>query len=109
MTEPPAPLVQAWQAAATDLGIEVQAPYLVGDAVFAARVLGFGSARGTLVDWMGSGNSHATADTFYVSCVDPKAYGSYDRRLFQETLDYWGWAGDLSSAPGWYTGRQWSE
>ena len=110
---PPAALVDAWHRASDDLGFVVIAPYTPQDdpksSCFAAKVKNFGSSAGTVVDWIGSGNSHewVKQQGFYVSTVNAAAYEEFDASLFRETLDDWGWTGD-GAAPGWYTGRAWS-
>jgi hypothetical protein len=42
----------------------------------------------------------------YCSEVDEAAYSKYDRELFTETLSDWGWFGDASAFPDWYTGPE---
>jgi hypothetical protein len=106
MSTPPDDLVRAWLEAAEDLGIDVTAPYAVGDQTFGALIAGFGAGRGTVVDWQGSDNTTAdlAAAGYYLSIVSPQAYGVYARDLFRETLDDWGWHGDPQHQPPWYTG-----
>ncbi len=41
----------------------------------------------------------------YCSEVDEEAYSQYNRELFVETLNDWGWFGDSSAIPEWYTGH----
>ena len=77
---------------------------------FVALVHGFGSTCGTLVglpdDWETLGNV-AEEHGFYFSYLYPP-YESYERQHFIDTLDDWGWAGDETKAPVWYTGKPWS-
>jgi hypothetical protein len=36
------------------------------------------------------------------------SYATFDRKLFIETLNDWGWFAQDRAAPHWYTGRPWS-
>lgn len=36
------------------------------------------------------------------------AYADYDREVFVDTLNDWGWFGDAQRAPAWFTGRPWT-
>jgi hypothetical protein len=106
-------LSSAWRDAATDLGIEVVAPFKPADASAAciAWVPNFGSSHGTVVVGRrtADGNIRYMADSrgMYYSEVDEAEYGRYDRDLFVATLNDWGWHGDPSAVPGWYTGEAW--
>jgi hypothetical protein len=109
-----AKITQTLLIAAEDLGIEVTAPYIIEAAgerfTFVALAHGFGSPCGTLVglpdDWETLGDV-AEEYGFYFSCLYPP-YESYERQHFIDTLDDWGWAGDETKAPVWYTGKPWS-
>lgn len=110
MPAPPDDLVRAWLDAAQDLGITVAAPYSVGQQVFVALVEDFGRDKGTVVDWLGSGNDTRAlaAEGYFVSALNPTPYAPYDREQYRETLDDWGWQRDPENAPSWYTGRPWT-
>lgn len=111
-------LVRAWRQAAADLGIVVLSPFTLtadsdGGAVeCVALVEQFGSPNGTVV--MGRHDSAeqarvaAKAQGRFFSLIDEASYSLYDRSLFIETLDDWGWFGEIRQAPGWYTGQSWS-
>lgn len=108
----------AWRRAATDLGIDVVAPYEVVDQTtgVSARALAFvpqfGSPAGTLVIGSTASDSQclawARAEGAFVSIVNEGAYADYDRKLFVDTLDDWGWFGAAQSTPAWYQGRSWT-
>jgi hypothetical protein len=110
VTTPPDELVVAWRQAAGDLGVEVSAPYSTHGHHFVALVEGFGSPRGTVIDWLGSGNTTAAlaGDGYYVSCINPEAYQVYERAVFAATLDDWGWRGEVADRPRWLTGQPWT-
>jgi hypothetical protein len=72
----------------------------------------FGGPNGTIVLRLdGQHNDEviraAKADGCYVSIVRGDSYRTYDRKLFVETLDDWGWFGDPQAPPRWYTGTAW--
>ncbi len=46
----------------------------------------------------------AKAESLYFSSLNPDVYGTFDRDLFIETLNDWGWFGAESNQPAWYTG-----
>ncbi|MGA8246029.1 MAG: hypothetical protein WB797_03925 [Nocardioides sp.] len=103
----------AWRDAAADLAIDVTAPYEPeGDGQpVVARVAGFGSSQGTIVVGRSSAGEGirdiASSRGMHCSEIDEATYSRYDRDLFVETLNDWGWYGEPSAAPEWYTGKPW--
>lgn len=106
-------LSSAWQVASSELGIGVTAPFGLADgsAMCVAWISGFGSAQGTVIVGRNSPNrtarSIAESQGMHYCEIDEETYSSYDRNLFVATLNDWGWHGDSSAAPGWYTGEPW--
>jgi hypothetical protein len=111
-------LVRAWRQAAEDLAIVVRSPFTLaassdGGAIECiALIEHFGSPNGTVVVGR-HGSSEparlmAKAQGRFFSLIDEASYSSYDRSFFIETLNDWGWFGELSQAPEWYTGQAWS-
>ncbi len=104
-------LVSAWRDAARDLGVDVRAPFNLPDVSTPcfAWVTSFGSSHGTVVTGRRSANEDiraiAESRSMYCSEIDEESYSRYDRDLFVETLNDWGWYGDLSAVPEWYTGQ----
>ena len=103
----------AWRQAPQDLKIRVVAPFELmaesGTAErFEAHILDFGGPNGTVV-----GNSDTKWDDimkrlgYYLSSLFP-SYRTYDRQLFIDRLNDWGWFGEKGKEPPWYTGRPWS-
>lgn len=100
-------LNRSWREAADDLGIEVETS---GEAIV---VLSFGRRQGTLC-WM----LHAAPGAEDLRSVAKQrgmfwselssSYLRYDRDLFIDTLNDWGWCGE-KEPPSWYTGKPWSE
>ena len=105
-------IADAWRRAADDLGIEVVAPVEVGNLTGIAHITSFGAPGGTIVLRRGGQltaeiTSAAKANGYFVSIVNGDSYQTYDRGLFIETLDDWGWFGDPTAPPRWYTGAPW--
>jgi hypothetical protein len=106
-------LAAIWREAAGDLGIDVAAPHILLDDAEAvtcvAWVKDFGSAAGTAVGVMHRHQPEvarlAKKLGLYVSFINPDVYRSFDRDLFIETLNDWGWFGTDGGAPSWYTGH----
>jgi hypothetical protein len=38
-----------------------------------------------------------------------ETYGEFDRQLFEQTLNDWGWYGADEARPPWYTGAAWTD
>ena len=104
-------LSSAWRDAAADLGVEVTAPFNIADAQCIAWVEHFGSSRGTVVVGRRTSGlairAAANSQAMFYSEVDEAEYGQYDRDIFVATLNDWGWHGDPSVTPEWYTGEPW--
>jgi hypothetical protein len=127
MDAPPTPdeqLTEAWRQAATDLGIEVAAPFAVSmgdrELLCIALVRCFGGRKGALLlplEAMGdiftntekarAANARLTELGYFCSLLG-ESYQHYDREHFVDTLNDWGWLGEPEAAPDWYTGRTWT-
>ena len=44
---------------------------------------------------------------YYCSALNFEHYKNYDRQYFIDTLNDWGYFGDASKKPHWYTGQSW--
>lgn len=112
------PLSDVWRVAGAELGIEIVAPFRLVDSEsgeaeqFLAFVAHFGSPRGTVVVGRHAASSRARALArargMFISMVDERSYSEYERELFVDTLNDWGWFGDEESTPHWFTGRPWT-
>ena len=108
------PVSVAWREAATDLGIEVVAPFemVLEDGTqetFPALIKHFGRPLGTVVESYLTGDDRfwkfsavADAGGYYYSQLNPEVYGSYSRPTFIDTLVDWGWADPNAAPPQWY-------
>jgi hypothetical protein len=113
MRQKPNPMAQAWLDASKDLGIRVVHPFtFTTKAGVSATTQGvylpdFGSAAGTLLlcrfdpDEL---DDLADDTDFYQSGLNPYHYEPYQREIYIETLNDFGWFGSQSEVPAWYTG-----
>jgi hypothetical protein len=102
-------LVAAWRSAAEDLRLQLVAPYLLdngdGELVWVEGYLpDFGSRNGMVFTALKRGK---ISTKLYQSQISA-SYDTYDRNLFIDTLNDWGWFGQPDTAPNWYTGAVWS-
>jgi hypothetical protein len=103
----------AWTQAAADLEIRVVAPFTLtttnGEPIlFEAHILDCGGPKGLIVGNQESEFGGARkASGYYYSNLYP-GYRRYDRQLFVDTLNDWGWFGEKGAEPTWYTGKSWS-
>lgn len=107
----------AWRAAASDLGIRVATPFVLERSrhreqlEFIALIHEFGSRAGTVVIGIGKESSSlkeaADYAGYFFSALNLDCYGRYDRQLFIDTLNDWGYFG-LAPPPSWYTGIAWT-
>jgi hypothetical protein len=108
----------AWRVAASDLGLDVVAPYRLVDPTSdepidcVALVRAFGCAEGAILLDLGSTTSaqHDAASRlgYFATRINVVAYSNYERTAFVDTLNDWGWFGPEGQRPGWYTGQPWT-
>ena len=106
-------LADAWRAASEALGVEILAPYSFewkGDVFDClAFVPLFGGTKGTVVEALHEPGfdadprlrAAAQEAGYFVSSVNTEAYSTYDKQLFVETLQDWGYFGPAEQAPPW--------
>jgi hypothetical protein len=107
---------QKWREASQDLGFDFLAPFTLPDGedtlAYVGLVAEFGSTRGTLIiddsekESMSRLMRIASERGYGCSCMS-MSYGAYDRKVFIELLNEWGWCGSPDRTPSWYT--EWSE
>ncbi len=104
-------LIEAWQSASEDLGIEIETNFVLnteeGKVNYPVFVKNFGRKRGTIV-----ARHELFLDfpmpkhkQYYISAVNAEIYSNYNREYFIETLEDWGYFGSDSNKPIWYEGR----
>jgi hypothetical protein len=101
-------LQSAWMDAASDLGIDVVAPFDLPwlgsrNLIYVALVPGFGEARGTLViETLDDQRIKAAQSAGYAfSCMGSQLYRRYERTIFRSVLEGWGWRGPEDRRPAW--------
>ncbi len=108
-------MAAAWQEAAADLGVGYEAGGTLaasngGSYAYVGVLPDFGGPRGTMIFaddadlWT---RGRAVEELGYRWSVLSDSYERYDRTLFADTLDDWGWSGE-GDPPAWYTGKPWS-
>lgn len=103
----------AWRQTATELGIRVVAPVELstenGETEwFEAHILDFGGPKGTIVAKLDGGLDDIRTRLGYFPSNLSSTYRVYVREYFIDTLNDWGWFGELGNEPLWYTGKPWS-
>src|SRR5258708_7142672 len=92
---------ESCRLAANDLDLPIVSPFVLmgtdGKTLpFIALFERFGSDRGVLIcmadDWLAK-NSIATELGYFCSGLHPNSYSEYDRRLWIESFEEWGWRG----------------
>jgi hypothetical protein len=111
------PMAQAWLDAANDLGIRVQHPFtFTTPAGVTATTQGvflpdFGGPDGTLLTCRFDADDvyeFAEQTPYFRSALNPHSYEPYCRELYIDTLNDWGWFGDPSNRPSWFTAAPWT-
>ena len=107
-------LVEQWQMAARDLGVQVTAPVELRDAdgrsfTCEALVHCFGSPRGVVVvspktERRVRGHLRSMGDKLWVS-QSGRRLTAYNRNDFINELLDWQWFGEVGRAPEWYRER----
>lgn len=105
-------LISAWRKAEKDLLIKIIAPFDLTDENgqeinYWLLVKDFGSKHGTLILSADDTTDFGIAEKhgYYCSALNTKSYDKYDRELFIDTLNDWGYFGDEANKPKWYNGE----
>lgn len=109
MTKKEIKVVGAWREAAADLGFRFTSPYIAtaknGQHFEALGLVHeFGGQIGTLISADPDADPYPPAAEGYgVSYLAWNGYALYDRESWIEMLDDWGFWGERSRAPAWYS------
>lgn len=104
-------LIEAWQQASEDLGIEIETNYVLdteeGKADYPVFVKNFGRKKGTIVarHELFIDFPMPVHKDYYISAVNAEIYSNYNREYFIGTLEDWGYFGPDSIKPSWYKER----
>ncbi|MBI3715534.1 MAG: hypothetical protein HY255_06035 [Betaproteobacteria bacterium] len=109
-------ITSAFSEAATQLGFGFKPGFALklpngGVIGTLGLVVNFGSNLGTLLFAESSRPSKIEQDQikdagYYYSLLFPH-YSKFDERLFEDTLNDWGYFGSEVQRPEWYTGKSW--
>ena len=101
----------SWTDAAKDLGVSIDTSFLFNGSEI-ILIKSYGSKLGTLIVPIESRIKIDFEDLknkgFYVSQLGD-GYKKYNKDLFIDTLNDWGYFGSESLKPIWYNGKPWSE
>ena len=107
-------LAHAWLEAGKDLGVNVIHSYDLESQEqiyhYIVLITDFGSAKGTLILSLEADKSaikKGSEEGFFVSQLSEDSYGFYNKSSFIDTLNDWGYFGERSACPLWYTGEVW--
>ena len=103
-------LYEAWEEAAKDLNLTIRFPIKKERNGMGILILHFGSPKGTIVTGFETGADFKVElnKGYYFSQLD-KTYENYDRSLFIDTLNDWGYFGGSENKPKWYSFKPWNE
>jgi hypothetical protein len=103
-------LLESCRAAGIEFYIKVISPFVLSDKGgvahdFIALFPNLGTEKGALVchfdDWP-TKNPIAAAYGYYCSGLHAGSYSQYDRSLWKDTLQEWGWCGSCEDRPMWW-------
>jgi len=106
-----AEILAAWLEASRDLGIRVIAPFSIPVGIgefleFEAHLPDFGGPKGLVFGSTDRDDGHDTRGRLGYAWSDGSSmYKKYDRQLFVDTLNDWGWFGERGRDPSWHTGK----
>jgi hypothetical protein len=109
-------IINSWREASDDLNIKIQTPFVLATTdnrriEFELLIEKFGNDKGAIILSTDNMTEFETAREYgyYCSALNPDTYAAYDRQHFIDTLNDWGYYGDKSQSPDWYTGQAWTE
>lgn len=109
-------LINAWREASKDLKINIQSPFILliednRNLRFDILIEDFGQPKGTIILLVDDMTDFNTPEKYgyYCSALNPLSYANYDRQLFIDTLNDWGYFGNNNEKPDWYSGQPWTD
>ena len=107
--------IDSWKIAANDLNIRIHTQFVIKindtqDFKCPVFIEHFGSKLGTVIFSINDRlDFKLLKESGYCSALNPASYSNYKRDLFIDTLNDWGFFGDQSNKPEWYTGEPWND
>ena len=109
-------IIDSWKTAANDLNIKIQSPFLITTRhnkkiKFDLLIEHFGCQKGIVIMSISKihGLKAIKEHGYSYSAINFGRYSIYNRQLFIDTLNDWGYFGDLSNTPEWYTVQAWTK
>lgn len=111
-----AKIIESWKTAEKDLKIKIRSPFFITTQrdkriTFDLLVEHFGCEKGMVI--MSISNIHGLKtikeNDYSYSALNFDSYTIYDRQRFIDTLNDWGYFGDSSNIPEWYSGQPWTK
>jgi len=109
-------VINSWKLASKDLNIKIQSPFILTTknnkkVQFDLLVEKFGSKNGMII--FSFNKMHdiklLIENDYSYSGLFLRSYSTYNRQHFIDTLNDWGYFGDVANTPDWYTGQPWGE
>lgn len=104
-------MVEAWRMAANELRLNIEVPFFLSVEnrlfEFPLHIKDFGGKKGMLVlpeNYTEEYFNIAREQGYFYSALSV-SYNKYNRELFIETLEDWGYFGDTDNKPNWYNGH----
>ncbi|MBC7556173.1 MAG: hypothetical protein H7195_04350 [Chryseobacterium sp.] len=103
-------MLEAWREASEDLCLEIETPFYLESGKskmkFDLLIKNFGSVKGTIIITTNDMSDFNKVNEFgfYCSALNPLHYNKYERENFIETLNDWGYFGEIENKPSWYNG-----
>jgi hypothetical protein len=105
-------MVDAWRKAEYDLGIAVNSNFILKLSTGIKHFVfipDFGGVNGTIVtSSLDTEDFNELRDLGFFCSALGEHYLTYDRTLFIDTLNDWGFFGEANKRPNWLTGQSWS-
>lgn len=103
-------LFEAWQITADDLKLSVSFPWKQNEYELGILIRDFGSKKGTIVTGLNTNLDFKKVEKegYYYSQLG-QGYEKYEKSLYIDTLNDWGYFGDNENRPDWYNGKPWTE
>ena len=109
-------VLNSWKIAAKDLNINIRSPFSLTTKdnrkiKFDLFVENFGSPNGIVILTINDMHDLSALKDFDISfsALSKSSYSTYNRQHFIDTLNDWGYFGDRSKTPEWYTGQPWTD
>ncbi len=109
-------IIESWKTAEKDLKIKIQSPFSITTKknkriTFDLFIEHFGCEKGIIIMLITKihGLKAIRENGYSYSALNFDSYSIYNRQHFIDTLNDWGYFGDSSNIPEWYSGQPWTK